>query len=178
MARVKKSSVEPFTMVPNRLIRSKVLNVYEKLILCGIISCGDESFPSYTALAEWAGCSRDRAWKALRKLESNGLICRFKKEEKIYYTTPWSGASIINDADAELVRYADLPVRQEDYPVRMADSTSPYSGLPPVRLADSIKNSLKRTIKNSSAESFSAEEIGKVIDLELAIQAVEVSDVG
>lgn len=88
---------ERFTMVPNRVLRSTVLTVYDKLIFSLIASCGahdsSDAWPSYDVLGEWSGLSRERVWKSLQTLERNGLLRRFKKGRKIVYLTWWNSSS-------------------------------------------------------------------------------------
>lgn len=144
---------EPFTQVPNRLLRSDKLDVFEKLILICIMSCGAESFPSYEKLGEWAGCCREKVWKSLRKLESFNLIMRRKVDKKIYYTHHW-----ISSPDELII----------GLPVRYTNSISSPDELEPVRQTNPIKNSykelLKRDLKFSEKEENLEERISEILD--------------
>lgn len=68
---------EPYTRIPNRLIRSKLLDPIEFRILCAVMTC-NPSFPSYEKLAEWCGCSRTKVYHSLKKLTEMRLLFRSK----------------------------------------------------------------------------------------------------
>lgn len=76
----------PFTKVPNIVIRSEKLDVYDKAIFNCIESC-NPSFPSYTTLMKWTGMSRTRVCKSLKNLEQLKVISRYKSGKKIIYET-------------------------------------------------------------------------------------------
>lgn len=124
-------------MVPNRVLRSKILDNHDKVIFALIASCGahdtDNAFPSYPKLMEWSGQSRDRVWKSLRHLEKGGLIRRYKQGRKVLYRTWWNSPP-------------DGPINSQ--PVRYTDYTSPPDGLEPVRQTDPIKIQDKESLIN------------------------------
>jgi hypothetical protein len=97
---------EPFTMIPNRVLRSKKLDTYDKVILCLIMSHGDKAFPSYQSFSDATGAKKERISKSLKKLEKFNLISRYKDGKKIRYTTPWTG-SIIELINPVRVRFND-----------------------------------------------------------------------
>ena len=115
----KKNAVmdEPFTAIPNKLIRSQLLDVYDKLIFITIASC-NPSFPTYDAIQKWTGISRERIWKSLQKLEANRLLKRYKRGRAVEYL-PYT-SSLDELIDRQLVRYTNYnsspdepkPVRQ------------------------------------------------------------------
>lgn len=113
--------VEQYTKTPTRLIRSKKLDPYDKVIFI-VIASYHPSFPSYEKIAEDANCSRDRVWKSIKNLESKELIIRHKMGRKNVYSTYWTSLP-----DGLL----DAP------PVCHTDSTSLPHRLQPVCQADS-----------------------------------------
>lgn len=158
-----------FTIIPNDVIRSKKLDVYDFRVLACIASCcgNDQAgFPSYEKLAEWTGLSRDRVWKSLRKLDRFNLIRRYKKEgdQKVFYKMYWmedpnqlNGAKRINYVDNS-ENSVDKPVRHTDYLVRNTDYPSTPHGLEPVRRADPIKTHYKYPFIKET--DFEKKEIG------------------
>lgn len=124
-------------MIPNRVLLSKELDAYEKVIFCLIAMCGKEAFPSYPRLMEWSGMSRDKVWKSLKTLEKMNLIQRFRKQGKIYYVTWWSS----------------LPDGLIGVPsVRYTDWDSPPDRREPVRQTDPIKIKEQENLKREFLE--------------------------
>lgn len=146
-------SQEPYTMIPNRVIRSQNIDVHAKLVYACIASCGEEAFPSYEALQEWTASSRDRVWKSLRLLEQVGAIRRFKKGKRIYYKTHWADDPgeefhAVHYTGAPSVRITDGSTEQS---VRQTDGTSPPNGPESVRQTDPIKNPDKDLLKTEES---------------------------
>lgn len=75
---------ESFTRIPNRLIESTQLNVYDKIVYLALAKF-NPSFPSYTKIMELTGLSRGRVWKSLRRLEETKVIERYKRGKLIVY---------------------------------------------------------------------------------------------
>jgi hypothetical protein len=157
-----------FTQVPNSVVRDPDLDVYDKIILVLIMSCGPRSFPGYSKLMEWAGVCRERVWKSIHRLEALEFIYRFKwiGDDKIFYLTRWNLAS--------------CPSKREAVPVRYTNSMSSPNELPPVRQTNPINTNLKRTTKKreqllthgDSEESFGAvpaepRSVAQIINLAL-----------
>lgn len=143
MAQFKKrdGTPEPFSQIPTRVIRSPYLDAFDVRIFCCISSCGDNAFPGYKALGRWTGFSRDRIWKSLRTLEEHGCIRRYKRGPSVHYRIHWSDEPPPTDS---------VPIKFNARGFRNTDSTSPYSGLKPVRTADPINTSLKITLKKEN----------------------------
>lgn len=117
---------EPFTRIPNRLIRSEKYDVYDKAVFMCIASC-QPSFPSYDSLQKWTGISRERLAKSIKKLSEGGVIKIEKVGRSNLYRTHWC---------------QNEPVRQTNY------NSSPDE-LKPVRQANSKKNKEKEQKKTN-----------------------------
>lgn len=129
---------ELYTMVPNRLIRSEKLEVFDKMVFIVIQSC-NPAFPGYEAIQRWTGLSRERIWKSLRTLEQFNLITRYKKGRGIEYFTAWTSSP-------------DEPI--DALPVRFTNSTSSPDELQPVRQTNSKKIKEKEQIKKGISGLF------------------------
>jgi len=118
---------EPFTRVPNRLIRSLLLDVHDKMIAIAILSCGETAFPSYTALQRWAGIkSRNRIAKSIRRLEQIGILKRHKFGKRIYYVSHWNRMPELPKG-AKLVSFEYLDsIRNQPESVSDGDSIKLY----------------------------------------------------
>lgn len=135
---------EPFTPIPNRVLRSPNLDPYDKLIFALIASC-NPSFPSYTKLMEWSGMSRERVWKSLRNLENINTISRFRKGRSTVYVH-------------YLTSSPDEPIGGK--PVRFANRTS--SPDEPISVRQTNSNQFaRRTLKRTSKNPQEKEEIKK-----------------
>lgn len=163
MARLKGKGdrLVPYTPIPNDLIKSLRLDVYDKVIFM-IIASLSPSFPSYSKIAEWSGIKkRDRIAKSLKNLERIGIITRYKKGRKIYYETHWDEKHTAPKG-AELVTYGN----QSTVPISHRRSIIGHPGeLVSVTQGNSNKNNLKRTIKKisnfSNFENAEEKEIGE-----------------
>ena len=73
----------PFTMIDRALLLSEDLNVYQKVIyciLCAYASNADKRcYPSYSTIAEKAGCSRKKAIDTIAELIKLNLITKQKQ---------------------------------------------------------------------------------------------------
>lgn len=140
---------EPFTRMPNRLLRSKKLDSVEKIVWALIESCFP-SFPSYDALMEWSGASRGKIWSSLRRLESLGVISRYKYGRKVVYST-FVTALPERFSTLEPVHYMNPTVHQVN-PTSSPDELLPVHQVNPKKNKE--KEQLKRTIKKEFKEVF------------------------
>jgi len=156
----------PYTMIPNRLIRSQELDPYEKLVFITIASC-NPSFPSYEVIHKWTGMSTERIWKSLKRLEECRVIRRFKRGRAVEYK-PWYISSPGEDDSTKSFRQANQPLRQ-------TKETSSPDEIISLRRAKTKKtkekDQIKRTNKKASSEvsesgseEFSDEEFSSMLE--------------
>lgn len=95
-----------FTRVPNQVIRSRLLDVYEKAVFACLASCSP-SYPSLSTIMDWSGIrKRNTVVRCLKKLEANRLIERYKVGDRIYYVTAWDDDASKLPHGAKLVTYS------------------------------------------------------------------------
>lgn len=140
-----KEKTEPFTMVPNRLIRSKLLDPYDKCVFM-VLASFNPSFPSYEKISELVGASRERVWKSLHKLEQCGVIKRYKVGRSTHYSV--YGTS----SPDELMK---------GQPVRYTNYISSPDELEPVRQTNSNNTKEKEQSKKGKFSISEILEIGK-----------------
>lgn len=125
---------EPFTKIPNSVLRDQRLDTYDFKILCCILSLGKRAFPSYEKLMEWVGSNtRSRISKSIKKLETLGFIVRYKLGRSVFYVTKWTSSprELVNNPRSVLLK----------------NSTSSPRELEPVLLKNHIKTNYKELIK-------------------------------
>lgn len=84
---------EPYTRIPIRIIRSTKLSAVDKAVYLAIASCGEEAFPSYEQIAEWACISRRQVSLCLKVLVETKALERVKDgrhNRYRVYTSPGS----------------------------------------------------------------------------------------
>ena len=73
----------PFTMIENKVIRSSLLTIYQKLIYIALCSYANDSnicFPSYKTIAAAVGCSRRKVIDSIKELVDLKLIVKHKSQ--------------------------------------------------------------------------------------------------
>ncbi len=77
---------EPFTRIPNRVIKGKILDIYDKIVVIYLASF-DPSFPSIPKISSDLNISEWRVKKSLKKLEEMRVITvdRSKMNNKYYF---------------------------------------------------------------------------------------------
>lgn len=92
-----------FTKIPQKIIMSSALDVYELRILCVLLSF-KPCYPSYENLKKFTGISRDKINKVLRSLKDKNIIDwkkgNSRKLSNEYYICPvttWNLTGLVPD---------------------------------------------------------------------------------
>lgn len=97
-------SRKTYTMVPNELIRSELLDPYEKTVAILLMSF-NPSFPSVRFMHKKLGISIDKIMKCLKKLEELKIIYRYKHGRGVRYEIYHATVTPGRTDDQRLLRY-------------------------------------------------------------------------